>query len=156
MSAIDDFRNAGGEPGATPGRTGPRPPRPAGGFRAFAARRPVTAFLLVALPLGWAVLAVPALTHHGVIPGGDLPGELFALAATVLVLMPTAAWVVSVAEGRAGVRALFSRTFRWRFGPAWWVAALIALPVATVAVGVVLGRSLETDGWRRPWPEDSR
>jgi membrane protease YdiL (CAAX protease family) len=62
----------------------------------------------------------------------------------VLVLLPAAAWVVSVTEGRAGVRALFSRTFRWRFGPAWWVAVLIALPVATVAVGVVLGRSLET------------
>ncbi len=104
----------------------------------------MTAFLVVALPLGWAVLAVPALAHHGVIPGGGLPGEIFALAATVLVLLPAAAWVVSASEGRAAVRALFSRTFRWRFGPVWWVAVLIALPVATVAVGVVLGRSLET------------
>jgi membrane protease YdiL (CAAX protease family) len=125
-----------------------RPPvsreRSAGGFRAWTARHPVGAFLAIALPLGWVVLGVPALAHHGVIPGGDVPGELFALAATVLVLLPTAVWVVSVAEGRAGVRALFSRTFRWRFGVGWWIAALAALPAATVLVGIALGRSLET------------
>ena len=144
MSAIDDFPNKDGGSAATPGRPGAARPDAARGFRAFATRRPITAFLTLALPLGWAVLAVPALAHHGVLPGGGLPGEIFALAATVLVLLPAAAWVVSAGEGRAGVRALFSRTFRWRFGPVWWIAALIALPVATVAVGVALGRSLET------------
>ncbi len=135
MSALDHTRST-------------RPPvsreRSAGGFRAWTARHPVGAFLAIALPLGWVVLGVPALAHHGVIPGGDVPGELFALAATVLVLLPTAVWVVSVAEGRAGVRALFSRTFRWRFGVGWWIAALAALPAATVLVGIALGRSLET------------
>jgi uncharacterized protein len=143
MSAIDDVTNTGGGSAATPGRPG-APPRPARGFRAFAARRPLTAFLVLALPLGWALLAVPALAHHGVLPGGGLPGEIFALAAAVLVLLPAAAWVVSASEGRAAVRALFARTFRWRFGLAWWVVVLIALPVVTVAVGVALGRSLET------------
>ncbi len=135
MSALDHTRST-------------RPPvsreRSAGGFRAWTARHPVGAFLAIALPLGWVVLGVPALAHHGVIPGGDVPGELFALAATVLVLLPTAVWVVSVAEGRAGVRTLFSRTFRWRFGVGWWIAALAALPAATVLVGIALGRSLET------------
>jgi uncharacterized protein len=136
MSALDDPRStrrpaAGNEPRG-------------GSFRAWTARRPIAAFLVLALPLGWAVLAVPALTHHGLLPGGGLPAEIFALAATLLVLLPAAVWVVSVSEGRAGVRALFSRTFRWRFGAGWWIAVLIALPVTTVAVGVVLGRSLET------------
>ena len=142
MSALDDPRSTRRRTGPVGPSTGDEPPT--GGFRAWTARRPISAFLTLAVPLGWAFLAVPALAHHGVIPGGGLPGEIFALAATVLVLLPAAAWVVSVTEGRAGVRALFSRTFRWRFGPAWWVAVLIALPVATVAVGVVLGRSLET------------
>lgn len=118
--------------------------RPAGGFRAWTARRPITAFLLLAVPLGWVVLGVPALTYHGVIPGGRLPAEVFALAATVLVMLPAAVWVVSVTEGRAGVRSLLSRTFRWRFGPGWWIAVLIALPVTSVAVGVAQGRSVAT------------
>jgi membrane protease YdiL (CAAX protease family) len=136
VSALDDTRST---------RPPARQDRSPGGFRAWTARHPVGAFLAIALPLGWVVLGVPALAHHGVIPGGDVPGELFALAATVLVLLPAAAWVVSVAEGRAGVRALFSRTFRWRFGVGWWLAALAALPVATVVVGLVQGRSLVAD-----------
>lgn len=115
------------------------------GWRGWVARRPVTAFLFLALPLGWAVLSVPALACHGVLPGGDrLPFEVFALALTVLVMLPAAVWVVSVAEGRAGVRRLFARTFRWRFGPGWWIAVLLAVPVGTVVLGMVLGRGLVT------------
>jgi len=135
VSALDDTRST---------RPPARQDRPPGGFRAWTARHPIGAFLAIALPLGWLVLGVPALAQHGVIPGGDVPGEVFALASTVLVLLPTAAWVVSVAEGRAGVRALFARTFRWRFGVGWWIAALAALPVTTVLVGIASGRSLET------------
>ncbi len=142
MSALDDPRSTRSPAGsvAPPARQD----RPAGGFRAWTARRPITAFLLLAVPPGWLFLAVPALAHHGVIPGAQLPGEVFALAATVLVMLPAAVWVVSVAEGRTGVRALFSRTFRWRFGPGWWLAVLVALPVTTLAVGIVLGRSVQT------------
>ena len=136
VSALDDTRST---------RPPARQDRSPGGFRAWTARHPVGAFLAITLPLGWVVLGVPALAHHGLIPGGDVPGEVFALAATVLVMLPAAAWVVSVAEGRAGVRALFSRTFRWRFGVGWWIAALAALPVATVVVGLVQGRSLAAD-----------
>jgi uncharacterized protein len=115
-----------------------------GGWRSWVARRPVTAFLLVALPLGWVVLGVPALMYHGLLPGGQLPVEFFALALTALVMLPAAVGVVSVAEGRAGVRRLFARTFRWRFGPGWWVAVLLAVPVGTVVLGLVLGRDLQT------------
>jgi membrane protease YdiL (CAAX protease family) len=104
----------------------------------------VTAFLVVALPLGWAVLGVPALAHHGLVPGADLPFEVFALALTVLVMLPATVWVVAVAEGRAGVRRLFARTFRWRFGLGWWGAVLLAVPVGTIALGVLSGRSVDT------------
>ncbi|SFO13995.1 CAAX protease self-immunity [Geodermatophilus obscurus] len=135
MSTLDDPRSP---------RRAPGPGSAAGGFRAFARRRPITALLLVAIPLGWAILGVPALATHGLIPGGDLPVEVFALALTVLVMLPATVWVVSAAEGRAGVRVLFSRTFRWRFGPAWWATVLVALPVTTVAVAVALGESVQT------------
>ncbi|MCV2489660.1 CPBP family intramembrane metalloprotease [Geodermatophilus sp. YIM 151500] len=125
---------AGGPTAATAGR----------GLRAFTLRRPLTAFLLLALPAGWVLLAVPALAFHGVLPGGRLPAEPFALAMTLLVMLPAALWVVSVTEGRAGVRALLARTFRWRFGLGGWAAVLLALPVTTVAVGAALGRGVRT------------
>jgi CAAX protease family protein len=138
MSAVDDGRRA-----SVP--TVPRTDdRSGGGWRGWVARRPVTAFLLVALPLGWVVLGVPALMYHGLLPGGQLPVQFFALALTVLVMLPAAVWVVSVAEGRAGVRRLFARTFRWRFGLGWWVAVLLAVPVGTVVLGLALGRDLQT------------
>ncbi len=136
MSTLDDPRSP---------RRATSPGSPTGGFRAFTRRRPITALLLIAIPLGWAILGVPALATHGLIPGGDLPVEVFALALTVLVMLPATVWVVSAADGRAGVRALFSRTFRWRFGPAWWAAVLVALPVTTIAVAVAFGESVQTE-----------
>ncbi len=125
----------------------PRSPetRSAGGFRAWTARHPLTAFVVLVFPLGWAILAVPALAFHGVIPGGrGLPVEMFALALTLLVMLPAAVWVVSATEGRRGVRALFARTFRWRFPIGWWAAVLFAVPVMSIAVGAALGRSVTT------------
>ncbi|PRY43258.1 CAAX prenyl protease-like protein [Geodermatophilus tzadiensis] len=121
------------------------PPRAAAGtrgLRARAARRPVTTLLAVTLPLGWALLAVPALAFHGVVPGGPLPMEPFVLALTLLVMLPTVLWVTAAADGRAGVRALLARAFRWRFGVGQWIAVLLALPVTTLAVGAALGRSI--------------
>jgi len=138
VSALDDGRR-------TPVPADSRSDDSSGrGWRGWVAHHPVTAFLVVALPLGWAVLGVPALAHHGLVPGADLPFEVFALALTVLVMLPATVWVVAVAEGRAGVRRLFARTFRWRFGLGWWGAVLLAVPVGTIALGVLSGRSVDT------------
>jgi uncharacterized protein len=136
MSALDD----------APGTTRPATTRPPAdrGPRAWAARHPLTALLTITLPLGWALLAVPALAYHGVIPGGPLPNEPFVLALTLLVMLPAVTWVTAAGEGRPGVRALFARTVRWRFGAGQWVAVLLALPVLSVAVGTALGRSVDT------------
>jgi membrane protease YdiL (CAAX protease family) len=82
---------------------------------------------------------------HGVLPG-SVPGPLFALALTVLVMLPTALWITSVTEGRPGVRALLARAVQWRFSPGWWLVVLLALPVLTVAVGAALGRDVGTSG----------
>ena len=137
MSASHDVRRST--------RTAAAGPLPSGGgFRGWTARHPLTAFAAIVFPLGWVLLGVPALAHHGVLPGGELPLEMFALALTVLVMLPAAVWVVSVTEGRHGVRALFARTFRWRFPVGWWVFVLLGMPVVSLAVGAALGRSLET------------
>jgi CAAX protease family protein len=117
---------------------------PPGGLRGRVARRPLTAFLVLVAALGWPLMSVPALTAHGVLPGGALPQEPFALGTTLLVMLPAALWVTSVADGSGAVRALLRRAVQWRFAAGWWAAVLLALPVLTLAVGVAAGKGLQT------------
>ena len=128
--------------------TGTAPPPPqgdqAGGFRGWAARRPLTAFLVLALGFGWPVLSLAPLTDHRVVPDGGLPGEVWIFATLVLVMLPAALWVTWVTDGRSGVRALLRRTFRWRIGLVRWAVVLFAIPLTTLALGVGTGRSLQT------------
>ncbi len=126
--------------------TDARRPVPArvGGLRGRVARRPLIAFLVLVAVVGWPLMSVPALTTHGVLPGGPLPQEPFALGTTLLVMLPAALWVTAVADGRPAVRALLRRAVQWRFGPGWWAAVLLALPVLTLAVGVAAGQGLQT------------
>jgi uncharacterized protein len=114
------------------------------GLRGWVARRPLTGFLVIALGLTWLLLSIPVLAFHGVIPGANLPVEVFALASTLLILLPTALWVTWITDGRAGVRALFARVFRWRFGIGWWLVVLFGLPVIALLLGLIFGGSLHT------------
>ncbi|GAB3345361.1 lysostaphin resistance A-like protein [Modestobacter lapidis] len=107
-------------------------------------RRPLTAFLVLVFGLGWPLMSLPALTDHGVVPGGALPGEIWILAVVLLVMLPAALWVTSVTDGRSGVRELLHRAFRWRFGAGRWAVVLLALPLTTLALGVATGRSVQT------------
>jgi membrane protease YdiL (CAAX protease family) len=127
--------------------TGPahRPPA-AGRLRRWVARRPLTAFTVLVFAAGWPVLAVPALSAHGVLPGGALPVEPFVLAALLLVMLPAALGVTAVVDGRPGVRALLARALQWRFGAGWWAAVVLGLPVTTLAVGLASGRTPTVDG----------
>src|ERR671933_1481987 len=119
-------------------------PARAARLRGRVARRPLTAFLVLVAVVGWPLMSVPALTAHGVLPGGPLPQEPFALGVTLLVMLPAALWVTAVADGRPAVRALLRRAVQWRFGAGWWAAVLLALPVLTLAVGVAAGQGLRT------------
>lgn len=119
-------------------------PAPPGGLRSRVARHPLSAFLVLVAVVGWPLMSVPALTTHGVLPGGPLPQEPFALGTTLLVMLPAALWVTAVADGRPAVRTLLRRAVRWRFGAGWWATVLLALPVLTLAVGVAAGQGLQT------------
>jgi uncharacterized protein len=119
-------------------------PAPPGGLRSRVARHPLSAFLVLVAVVGWPLMSVPALTTHGVLPGGPLPQEPFALGTTLLVMLPAALWVTAVADGRPAVRALLRRAVRWRFCAGWWATVLLALPVLTLAVGVAAGQGLQT------------
>jgi membrane protease YdiL (CAAX protease family) len=100
--------------------------------------------LVIVLGLSWLLFSIPVLAFRGVIPGANLPVEVFALTSTLLILLPTALWVTSITDGRAGVRALFARVFRWRFGVGWWLVVLLGLPVIALLLGLIFGGSLHT------------
>ncbi|HYN93504.1 MAG TPA: hypothetical protein VES42_06615, partial [Pilimelia sp.] len=46
------------------------------GFRGWAGRHPLTAFLVVLFSIAYPIMALPILASHGVIPGGSLPAKL--------------------------------------------------------------------------------
>jgi membrane protease YdiL (CAAX protease family) len=124
---------------------------PNAGIRAFAARRPVTAFLIMAFGIAYPVMSLVALAVHRVIPGGPLldrlpvpPDETVGLMLTMFALLPSALFVTWAADGRPGVASLFKRIARWRFGIGWWLAVLAGLPVLTVLATLILGGSLES------------
>jgi hypothetical protein len=100
--------------------------------------------VVIVLGLSWLLFAIPVLAFHGVIPGASLPVEIFALASTLLILLPMALWVTSITDGRPGVRALFARVFRWRFGIGWWLVVLFGLPAIALGLGLIFGGSLHS------------
>ena len=117
------------------------------GFRGFAARRPITALLIMVFSIGYPLMAVVVLAVHRVIPGYQLidrlpipPDELSGLLLTVVALLPAALYVTWAADGRAGLRQLLRRVTRWRFGVGWWLFVLTTLPLLTVGVGLAAGR----------------
>ena len=123
-------------------------PQPTGrpGLRGWAARRPVTAFLLLLFVLAYPVMSLPALAAHGVIPDGwmpQLPGlDTERIAAALLIflaLLPTTFVMTWAVDGRPGVLRLLRRMFRWRIGAGWWVIALMGLPALTTATALLLG-----------------
>jgi len=117
-------------------------------LRRLAVRRPLTAFLVLGMSLGYTSALVWGLAYHGVIPGGGLadalhiaPDELVG-AATLLALFPAALFVTWANDRRTGVRILLRRAFHWRVSPGWWLTVLLGLPTLTVGLALLLGDSL--------------
>jgi CAAX protease family protein len=117
-------------------------------LRRFAARRPLTAFLVLGMSLGYTLAFVWGLAYYGVIPGGGLadalriaPDELVGVT-IVLGLFPAALFVTWASDGRAGVRILVRRAVHWRVSPWWWLTVLFGLPILTVGLALLLGDDL--------------
>lgn len=127
------------------------PPRT--GFRALAERHPIGVFLVMTFGLGYALSTLVILAQHGLIPGAALPGR-FGLdaerAASLLMLLvglfPAALLATALDGGRPAVRALVRRMLRWRVGLGWWLVAVAALPLTTVALATLLGDTLRVPG----------
>jgi len=115
---------------------------PSTSLRGVVARHPVAVMVTAMLGIANAVL-IPAARS-------GLPIEPFLLLAVLLAQLLPAVLVTAAADGRDGVRELFSRTFRWRVRPTGYLLALVALPVAALALatawfGVGVVRPLVTD-----------
>jgi uncharacterized protein len=117
-------------------------------LRRFAARRPLTAFLVLGMSLGYTLAFVWGLAYYGVIPGGGLadalhiaPDELVG-AAILIGLFPAALFVTWASDGRSGVRILMRRAIHWRVSPWWWLTVLFGLPILTVGLALLLGDDL--------------
>lgn len=114
-------------------------PESAGSIRSRIAAHPVAAFLILAIPLAWLAQGLAIVLLQDITPG---------LLVELLVLLGAAVLVTAAAEGRAGVRRLFSGVVRWRVAAGWYVIALLALPVLTLLTAVVTGTLREPgSGW---------
>jgi membrane protease YdiL (CAAX protease family) len=109
------------------------------------ARRPVLAFLVLALPFAIGLESIVALAAHEVIPGKGWPARIgldmeeAASFLLVAAIFSTALGVTALADGRAGVAVLLRRLTRWRAPLMWWLIALLAMPTLTVVIAVLLG-----------------
>ena len=102
-----------------------------GSVRTLVARHPVPSMIVIMLGVAFALLTPPTLA-------GWAP-EPFLLATVVFAQLVPALLVTAAADGRAGVRDLVRRIFRWRVHPAWYAVAFLALPAAALLVALAFG-----------------
>ena len=107
---------------------------PTGSVRTLVARHPVPSMIVAMLVVAFALLTPPTLA-------GWAP-EPFLLATVVFAQLVPALLVTAAADGRAGVRDLVRRIFRWRVHPGWYAVAFLVLPAAVALVAVAFGAEL--------------
>jgi uncharacterized protein len=101
-------------------------------------RRTVVRYLVWVVPVGFAALAVPAIT--------GLPAEPFLLLLVYGVLLGGAIYVAR-RSGPGGVRRLFSGVLHWRIGWRNWLLAAGVVPIATILVALATGTFVASDAW---------
>ena len=114
-----------------------QPANPLPGLRGLVARRPATAFLVMAFGFGWTGL-VPILLSEdgfGVVPI-ELPLTVVQTLVTLVGLALPAFLVTAATGGKEGVRDLLRRLLRWRVGIRWYFVAIFGLFVAVLLAAV--------------------
>jgi membrane protease YdiL (CAAX protease family) len=99
-------------------------------------RHPLGAFYLLTFLISWGYWVPDA------IGGGHashFPGLLGPMLAAIV--------VTGLTRGRAGLRDLASRMFRWRVGLRWYLAAALPLVAALVTAGVLAAAGAAFPGW---------
>jgi membrane protease YdiL (CAAX protease family) len=110
----------------------------------------VAAYLALALTSSYLLLTVMVLIERGVLPGRDLPDtvgagmEEAASLVLVLTLVSSALVITHLEGGRAATTNLLRRAVRWRVPVRWWAVAVLALPVTSLVLALVLGDQFTT------------
>jgi membrane protease YdiL (CAAX protease family) len=112
-------------------------------------RRPVLAFMLISLGIGFVTAVIPPIVDSEILPFGlPLHGVLMALGAGLAAFLVTAALA-----GRAGVADLGHRSVRWRVPVRWYLIALLSVPVGATLISLVIygpqALATPSGGWPR-------
>ena len=98
------------------------------------ARRPVLAFMLISVGLGFVMAAIPPIVDTDILPFGlPLHGVGMSLGAGLAAFLVTAAL-----SGRAGVSDLARRSMRWRVPVRWYLIALLSVPGGATLISLVI------------------
>jgi membrane protease YdiL (CAAX protease family) len=113
------------------------------------ARRPVLAFMLISLGIGFVTAAIPPIVDSEILPFGlPLHGVFMSLGAGLAAFLVTAAL-----SGRAGVADLTRRSVRWRVPVRWYLIALLSVPVGATLISLVIygpqALATPSGGWPR-------
>ena len=113
-------------------------------------RHPVAAYLALALTSSYLLLTIMVLIERDVLPGRDLPDlvgagmEEAASLVLVIVLVSSALIITHLEGGGAATVSLLRRAVRWRVPVRWWAVAVLALPVTSLVLALVLGDQFTT------------
>ena len=122
-------------------------------LRRLVARRPVSAFLVMAFVFGWGGMLPLLLSESG--PFGVLPVELpwkpFAAILSVFGLALPAFLVTAATDGKEGVQDLLRRIFRWRVGVHWYLVAVFGLLVVTLLGAIPFVGWVPLEALARKW-----
>jgi uncharacterized protein len=105
----------------------------------FLKRNPVWSYFALAFAISWGGVLI-------VVGPGGFPGtpddleRLLPVAVLAMIAGPSVAGILltGLVRGRAGLRALLVRLFRWRVGGRWYAVALLSAPLLMLAVLLAL------------------
>jgi membrane protease YdiL (CAAX protease family) len=122
-------------------------------LRRAVARHSVAAFLVMAFVFSWTIMLPLLLSQSGfgILPFA-LPWQVFGSLMSVFGLALPAFLVTAAKDGKAGVRGLWGRVFRWRVGVRWYLIALFGLLAVTLLGAIPFLGLAPLGALARNWP----
>jgi membrane protease YdiL (CAAX protease family) len=108
----------------------------------FIKRHPVLTYYILTFAISWGAFAL-VVGPDGFLGTEEKFDTVLPLAVMAMLIGPSVAGILltGLVSGRAGIRELLSRLFRWRINARWYVVALLPAPLLTVALLLALSLS---------------